>query len=107
MKKFCVGILLTVAVIFCSQIQAEAYNVDMGIYPASGLRGYLMTETISIGNGNFNCTVGNPYYIDYYFYQGRGGFYFRNSDGYTVKLSRAETPVEYNVWEYVTNNYRL
>lgn len=112
MKKFCATFLIALAIIFCSQNNfAEAYNVNMGIYPESGLRGYLMTESIQIDRNSFHCTVvcypnNRPYYIDYYFYQGGNGFYCRNSDGYTFQLSAYNTPVEFNVYRYVWLGYR-
>lgn len=110
MKKFFLGIILTCALIFSGSQnnQAEAYNYDVGIYSQSGLRGYLMTETIrtNYSNGSFSCTVvcypsNRPYYINYQFYQGRNGFVFRNSDGYSAQLSAYYTPVEFNVYRYV------
>lgn len=84
---------------------ASAYNYDVGIYPESGLRGYLMTETLSYFSGGFSCRVvcypsGRPYYINYTFRQNYSGFSFTNSDGYSDQVHSYYTPVEYNVWRY-------
>lgn len=95
------------AIIFvnCQNNFAEAYNYDVGIYPESGLRGYLMTETISHFRDGFSCTVvcypsNRPYYIDYTFRQNYSGFYFTNSDGYSSQVHSYNTPVEYRIWKY-------
>jgi len=114
MKKFFSAMFLAVAIIFCSQINsAEAYDYDLGIFPESGLRGYLMTETVRMNpsNGTFSCTIvcypsGRPYRINYDFWQGSNGFYFRNSDGYSEQLSAYRTPVEYNAYRYIWLGYR-
>ena len=79
---------------------------DVGIYPATGLRAYLLTDSISRWRDGFSCTVvcypsGRPYYINYTFNQTYDGFSFSNSDGYTSQVHSYNTPVEYNVWRYV------
>ena len=81
-------------------------NYYVGIYPQSGLKAYLMTDTISRYRDGFSCTVvcypsGKPYHINYNFNQNYDGFYFTNSDGYSEQVHSYHTPVEYNVWKYV------
>ena len=105
MRRIFLLTALVVALTFAQSNSAEAYNYDCGIYPESGLRGYLMTESISRYTGGFRCTVvcypsGRPYYIDYNFWLSNGSFYFQNSDGYTERVSY-NTPVESNVCGYV------
>ena len=106
MRKIILIIFFILSLIFLSnQNQIEAYNYDVGIYPESGLRGYLMTETISYFNDGFHCTVvcypsDNPYHINYTFRKNYGGFYFTNSDGYSAQVHSYYTPVEYNIWKY-------
>ena len=100
MRKFLAAIILTFALML-GQSNAQAYNYDCGIFPASGLHGYLMTETISKYYGGFRCTVvcypsGRPYYINYRFWLANGAYYFENSDGYSDRVS-GYTPVELNV----------
>lgn len=98
---------IIIAVIFLSgqNNAVGAYNYDVGVYPESGLRAYLMTETVSRYYGGFRCTVvcypsRRPYYIDYEFWLSNGTFYFRNSDGYETRVS-SYTPVESKVCRYV------
>ena len=106
MKKFLFIVLMAIALTLTFQIhEVKAYNYDVGVYPESGLRAYLMTETVSRYNGGFRCTVvcypsRRPYYIDYEFWLSNGTFYFRNSDGYETRVS-SYTPVESNVCRYV------
>lgn len=106
LKKYLLFIFLSVTIIFlgsCSE--TKAYNHDVGIYPESGLRGYLVTDSLSYFKGGFHCTVvcypnGKPYYIYYTFKSDYAGFYFTNSDGFTHQVHKYYTPVEYNVWRY-------
>lgn len=105
MKKFAVILMTVIIFIFSQNNFASAYNHEVGIYPESGLRAYLMTETISYFSDGFTCTVvcypsGKPYYIDYTFRQNHSGFYFTNSDGFSEQVHSYHTPVEYNVWRY-------
>ena len=92
------------------QVQARNENTQgnyyVGVYPESGLKAYLMTNTISRYRDGFSCTVvcypsGKPYHIQYTFNQNYNGFYFTNSDGYSEQVHSYHTPVEYNVWKYV------
>lgn len=105
MRKFLGSLILATVFILSSGNFAEAYNYDVGVFPESGLRGYLMTETVQRYYGGFRCTVvcypsGRPYYIDYKFWLSNGNFYFENSDGYSERVSYS-TPVESNVCKYV------
>lgn len=107
MRNYVWIMILSLTIIFLGNYnQALAYERDMGIYPESGLRGYLITESVSYFRQGFNCTVvcypaGKPYYIHYTFKSNYSGFYFTNSDGYTHKVHSHYTPVEYNVWRFV------
>lgn len=112
MKKFFLGIFLTVAIIFCSQNNvAEAEEVDMGVYPTSGLPAFLITETVKEYEDGFDCTVvyyhkGNPYYIDYYFRQEGNDFYYSsNANKNPIRVSENGV-VEYNIYKYVWLGYR-
>lgn len=101
MKKFVLISAIIFALMFGQNNPVAAYNYDVGIYPESGLRGYLMTETIKKYYGGFRCTVvcypsNRPYYIDYRFWLSNGSFYFENSDGYSERVSN-RTPVEQKV----------
>lgn len=104
MKKFILATFVMAALMLCP-VAAKAYNYDCGAYPATGLHGYLMTETVRLKNGGFDCTIvcypsGRPYHINYNFYWIRGECYFRNSDGYESMLSW-RTPVEQNAYDHV------
>ena len=105
MKKFFLATFLMAVLMLCRADFAEAYNYDCGAYPATGLHGYLMTETIVMHDFGFRCTIvcypdGNPYYIKYNFW----GDGFSNSDGYKSKLSW-RTPVEQNAYDHVMSHY--
>ena len=104
MKKF-LGLLVMLVLILFQNSHVEAYNHYVGIYPESGLRAYLVTETVYRYYGGFNCMVvcypnDRPYYIDYKFWLSDGRFYFKNSDGYSERVS-GYTPVESNICKYV------
>lgn len=86
--------------------QLNTAEYEVGVYPATGLRAFLLTDTISRNPNGFSCTVvcypsGKPYFITYTFNQGYDGVYFTNSDGYSEKVTLYNTPVEYGVWNYV------
>ena len=105
MKKFLVATFLMAALMIFRADFAEAYNYDCGVYPASGLRGYLMTETVKLRADGFDCTIvcypdGRPYYIYYSFDTSYGERRFTNSDGYSSRLSW-RTPVEQNAYDHV------
>ena len=110
MKKFFLATFVMAALMLCP-VSVQAYNYDCGAYPATGLHGYLMTETIRVNNSAVYCTIvcypsGNPYYIDYTFYYDNGDFCFRNSDGYRSRVSWS-TPVEQNAYDYMmAHHYR-
>ncbi len=105
MRKFFSAMILIFALMIGQNHSAQAYNYDCGVFPESGLRGYLMTETINKYYGGFTCTVvcypsGRPYYINYRFWLSNGSYYFSNSDGYSDRVSNY-TPVELNVCNVV------
>lgn len=105
MKKFILLTALLFALMIGQSNSVEARNYYVGVFPESGLEGYLMTETVYRYYGGFRCTVvcypsGRPYYIDYRFWLSNGSFYFENSDGYSERVSY-NTPVESNVCKYV------
>ena len=106
-RKCVLTALLSATIIFLGLCdKANAYEHDVGVYPESGLRGYLITESVSYFKHGFRCTVvcypnGKPYYIHYTFKSNYSGFYFTNSDGYTHQVHSHYTPVEYNVWRFV------
>ena len=110
MKKICWALFLVALTFFNF---AEARNHYVGIYPSSGLKAYLMTETIKIGiiGTDFRCTVvcypsqNKPYYVDYRFWSDYRGVYFVNSDGYVQQVDEYKTPVEANVVKYVVLYY--
>jgi hypothetical protein len=112
MKKFCATFLFAISLIFFSQNNfAEAFEVDMGIYPTSGLRAYLITETVQKYEDGFDCTIvyyhrDQPYYLDYYFYQEGNKFYFKsNANENPLELSE-RAPVEFRIYKYVWLGYR-
>ena len=108
MKKFfCAAV--TAALIFCRADFAEAYEQECGTYPVSGLRAYLITETLNVTPTTVDFTIvcypsGKAYRIDYHFYYNNGVYWFRNSDGYSERIS-GRTPVEQNVFNYVKKNF--
>lgn len=86
--------------------QGGGYEREIGVYPATGLTAYLLMDSISRYSDGFSCTVvcypsGKPYYINYTFSESYDGFHFTNSDGYGGRVTSYDTPVEYNVWNYV------
>ena len=94
------------AAVAAAERKKNSAEREIGVYPATGLRAYLLTDTITRFSDGFSCTVvcypsGNPYYISYTFTQRYNGVYFTNSDGYGEYINSFETPVEYNVWKYV------
>ena len=117
MKKFLSVILLTAILIFSRNNFAKAQDVYIGVYPASGLNAYLMTETINVitrGHPHgpiFNCTIraGRNYYINYKFYitgttvRDRRTVY-ENSDGYRGYVFE-NSPVERAAYEWVRDNW--
>lgn len=112
MKKICVTFLLAISLIFCSQINsAEAEEVDMGVYPTSGLQAFLITETIKEYEDGFDCTIvyyyrGEPYFTDYYFRQEGNDFYYSsNANSNPIRVSE-NGAVEYNIYRYVWLGYR-
>ena len=111
MKKFFAIFIFVMSVMFAKNNFVEAANHYVGIYPESGLKAYLMTETIQIGTfgQDFRCSVvcypsGRPYYIDYRFLIKYDGVYFVNSDGFVQKIG-SHTPVESNIVKYVVLYY--
>ena len=112
MKKFFAIFIFTMTLMFAKNNFVEASNHYVGIYPESGLKAYLMTETIQVGylGRDFRCSVvcypsGRPYYIDYRFIVKYDGVYFVNSDGFVQKVGSHYTPVENNIVKYVILYY--
>ena len=105
MKKiFSVMILAAALILICGQEKVFAYDVYCGTY-RDGNKAYLMTETISGINEDFNCKVkavknGNvTVYINYHFHILPGPYVvFENSQGFngfvsSVRGGSAPSPV--------------
>lgn len=117
MKKIVLIMILSVTLtLIINQNDAEAQEVYVGVYPASGLNAYLLTESVNITGKNpfgpmFNCTIraGRNYYINYrFFIEGTTARNRRtcweNSDGYKGYLDE-NSPVESTTYKYVMNNW--
>ena len=123
MKKFVLILFLAMMMIFSNQ-QAHARDIYIGTSNATGWDCYVMTETINItrrdDNGylkNFDVTLKmitssrKVLYLDYSFERHENAshditWYFVNSQGFQGKVDVRNTPIEYNLWEYVLDNYR-
>lgn len=112
MKKLILTIIFAFTIMvsqFTAPSEAEAYDYFIGVYPATGLNAYLMTQTVyRYGNG-YKCTIvcyprRGPYYIDYTFWIDNGRMYYSNSDGYSGKIrSSYADPVEYSAYTAIMN----
>ena len=118
LKKLLMAAILGCAIIFAGlQNQAEAYDLYVGTSNATGWKCYVMTETIQTHKGareSYSATLkmitksGKIKYLDYHFwYTYEDGFpvYFSNSQGYSGKVSRYDTPIEYEMYQ-VIGQYR-
>lgn len=112
MKKLIMAIILAIGIIISQTAQmekAEAYNYFVGVYPVTGLKGYLMTESVYRLNDGYRCTVvcypsNRAYYIDYTFWIRNGSMYYSNSDGYSGRIRNGyDDPVEYNTYRAILN----
>ena len=87
---------------------ADARDVFVGTSNATGWDCYIMTETIH-GRYQQKCHVtlkmisdsGSVNYLNYTFWSDG---YFKNSQGFEGKVSRHETPIEWNMYMYLWDN---
>ena len=102
---FTVGIF---SVILNSQSKVEAYYY-VGTYE-SGLKAYIMEETILGRNGKTYFTIeavypsGKYLRVNYMIYYAGTTPYFENSQGFSGRIDRYNTPVEWNAYQFITNN---
>ena len=106
-------ILMLAVMSFSAQVKAE--EVYVGTSPATGRDCYVITQSIRWQNRrvvNLSLAMyrpgeANPLYLGYTFReyaQGRG-VEFSNRQGFSGWIDEYETPIEYNTWVLVYNNY--
>ena len=114
LKKILLTMTLAFTVIFVSaQNQAEAQDVWVGTSPATGWDCYIMTETIKTHRGareSYSATLkmitnsGSVRYLDYnfwYTYEDGIPVYFSNSQGYSGRISKYDTPIEWQMYQVI------
>ena len=110
MKKSILAAVFVLGLIFSQMAllpKAEAYDRYIGVYPATGLNAYLMTQTVYRYNWGYTATIvcypsNSPYYIDYKFWIENGNMYYSNSDGYSGRVRSAYAdPIEYNAYQTI------
>lgn len=113
LKKIILLMILALSVI-SFPTQAKAEEVYIGTSPATGRDCYIITQSIRWQNRRVvNLSLAtylqgkDPVYISYTFReyaQGRG-VEFSNRHGFSGWIDKYETPIEYNTWVCVYNNY--
>ena len=98
--------------------QVEAADYYVGTYK-DGNDAYLMTETIrhyaatsrdEAYSGTYDCKVKavrgrSVTYIDYHFYVGDDGWYYRNSQGFGGYMSEGVTPIANKIFDYMVKHH--
>ena len=112
MKKIFSVMLLAAVLIFVGNNSASAKDVYVGTSNTTGRECYVMTETIGFFEGDANCTIkmvrrsdGNVQYLDYEFWIDKTDFRtirFSTSQGFRGIVTAYSTPIEYNVYDYIT-----
>ena len=108
-----------VGLIICAGVKAEARDVYVGTSSATGWDCYIMTDTIKRYNGDMDyggdtaytqkATLkmvtgsGNVQYLDYTFHVGNFPMWFENSQGYRGRVTRNDTPIEWNMHQVMKN----
>lgn len=114
MKKFLFVAAMSFAVIFAQAAVVHAEDYYVGKSDTTGRECYLMTHTIKelrhySDGGKFYARlkmVGkNIQYLDYELDIGTSGFIFRNSEGYSGEVTEHGTPIEWNMCQYIAQNY--
>ena len=113
-KKIFLVMLVGFAVIFAGfENKAEASDVYVGTSPATGWDCYVITETIQTHRGareSYSATLkmvtnsGNIKYLDYnfwYTYEDGIPVYFSNSQGYSGRISKYGTPIEWQMYQVI------
>ena len=118
-KQLLATMILTVTLILVGgqSNQAEAADYYVGTYK-DGNDAYLMTETIrhteaapgGAYSGTYDCRVkavkgSSVTYIDYHFYIGDDGWYYRNSQGFGGYMSEGVTPIANRIFDYMVKHH--
>ena len=115
MRKFLFAAVLVFGIVFAQLPTVQAADVYVGTSPATGMDCYLMTETITklwtteTGKG-FNARlkmVGRSVrYLDYeLIIRYNRTCHFSNSQGYSGEATSYDTPIEWNMCQYIARNY--
>ena len=122
MKKVFSVLFALVLMVFANN-QASAKDVYIGTSSATGWDCYVDTDSIQINQRgdsgslqDFDADLRmitpskNVNYLHYNFWRRRmndGGsaWFFENSAGFTGRVDSYDTPIEYNLWNYVYQNY--
>ena len=115
MRKLLMTVLLGLSMVIgqiFSVSQVEAKDVYVGTSNTTGRDCYLITETIGFFEGDANCTIkmvrrsdGNIKYLEYQFWKDKKDFTtirFSTSQGFSGVVNKYSTPIEYNVYDYIT-----
>lgn len=114
MKHFVFAIALVFGLILAPLTSAQAADYYVGTSPATGMKCYVMTHTITelrrySDGARFSARlkmVGETVqYLDYELDIGTSGFMFKNSEGYWGEVTRRGTPIEWNMCQYIAQNY--
>ena len=114
MKRLMLAVALIFGIAFAQLSTAQAMDYYVGTSPATGMKCYLMTETITelrhySDGGRFAARlkmVGRTVqYIDYELDIGTSGIMFENSEGYSGEVTEQETPIEWNMCLFIAKNY--
>ena len=110
-KKFFVALFICGLIILLgNQNETSAADYYVGNFRVSNAKGYIMTETVrKVAETTYEARLkavfpsGQIQYIYYTFDNGsdNGVVSFRNSDGIYGKVDVYNTPVEYNMWQYI------
>ena len=112
LKKIISLMILMLAVMsFSAQVKAE--EVYVGTSPTTGRDCYVITQSIRWQNRRvvhlslamYRPGEANPLYLGYEFRAQGGGIEFLNRQGFSGWIDEYETPIDYNTWVLVYNNY--
>lgn len=115
MKRIALLAILILGIVFSQSIaasQAEAADFYVGTSDTTGRDCYLMTETIrkvrSFSDGGLYVarlkmvrSASNIQYLDYELEISTSGLSFINSEGYSGQITQYDTPIEYNMCQYI------
>ena len=114
MKRLLIAVTIIFGIALAQLPTAQAMDFFVGTSPATGMKCYLITESITelrrySDGGRFAARlkmVGKTVqYLGYELDIGTSGIMFENSEGYSGEVTPEGTPIEWNMSQYIAENY--